>query len=109
VRQHGSHAVKDAQGKVRLHVPARDFDYLMELALGQVRRYGASEPRVVRALLRVCRDLAWFSDEVHRAVIRTYVETLLDDVRRVIPQAADREPLLEEGSAVMAALAQPPP
>jgi uncharacterized membrane protein len=109
VRQHGPQAVKDAQGKVRLHVPGRDFDYLMELALGQVRRYGASEPRVVRALLRVCRDLAWFSDEVHRAVIRTYVETLLDDVRRVIPQAADREPLLEEGSAVMAALAQPPP
>jgi uncharacterized membrane protein len=77
----------------------------MELALGQVRRYGASEPRVVRALLRVCRDVAWFGDEVHRVVVRRYVETLLDDVRRTIPQAADREPLLAEGGAMLADLA----
>jgi uncharacterized membrane protein len=105
VKQHGPQAVMDAEGIVRLHVPARDFDYLMELALGQVRRYGASEPRVVRALLRVCRDVAWFGDEVHRVVVRRYVETLLDDVRRTIPQAADREPLLAEGGAMLADLA----
>lgn len=105
VRQHGPQAVKDGQGMVRLHVPARDFDYLLELALGQVRRYGANEPRVVRALLRVCRDVGGFGGEAHRAVLRRYVETLLDDVRRAVPQSADREPLLAEGDAVLAALA----
>lgn len=105
IRKHGPQAVRDSQGVVRLHIPARDFDYLMELALGQVRRYGANEPRVVRALLRVCSDVAWFGSEAHHAVVRRYVETLLDDVRRVVPQAADREPLLAEGAAVLAALA----
>lgn len=105
VRQHGPRAVADGQGAVRLYVPARDFDYLMELALGQVRRYGANEPRVVRALLRVCQDIGGFGDETHRVVIRRYVQTLLDDVQRVVPQAADREPLLAEGVAVLAALA----
>ncbi|MDR6620402.1 DUF2254 domain-containing protein [Sinomonas atrocyanea] len=105
VRQHGPCAVKDRQGLVRLHVPARDFEYLLELALGQVRRYGASEPRVVRALLRVCRDVGSLSGEGHRTAVRRYVETLLDDVRRMVPQAADREPLLAEGAAVLAALA----
>lgn len=105
VRQHGPQAVKDRHGVVRLHVPARGFDYLVELALGQVRRYGANEPRVVRALLRVCRDVGGFGDEAHRAVVRRYVETLLDDVQRMVPQAADREPLLAEGAAVLAVLA----
>ncbi|GEB63026.1 hypothetical protein SAT01_04740 [Sinomonas atrocyanea] len=105
VRQHGPRAVKDGKGRVRLHVPARDFEYLLELALGQVRRYGANEPRVVRALLRVCRDVGGFGDEAHRAVVRRYVTTLLDDVQRMVPQAADREPLLAEGAAVLAALA----
>lgn len=105
VRQHGPRAVRDRQGVVRLHVPARDFEYLLELALGQVRRYGANEPRVVRALLRVCRDVGGFGDEAHRAVVRRYVETLLDDVQRMVPQTADREPLLAEGAAVLAVLA----
>jgi uncharacterized membrane protein len=103
LRQHGPQAVADAQGTVWLHVPARDFAYLVDLALGQVRRYGANEPRVVRALLRVCRDLAWFGDSSHRAVVRQYVETLLSDATRLVAQPADREPLLAEGAAVLEA------
>jgi len=100
-RQHGPRAVRDAQGTVRLHIPARDFAYLVDLALGQVRRYGSNEPRVVRALLRVCRDLAWFGDATHRAVVRQFVQTLMSDVTRLVAQPADRDPLLEEGAAVL--------
>ena len=103
LRQHGPQAVADAQGTVRLHVPARDFTYLVDLALGQVRRYGANEPRVVQALLRVCRDLVWFGDAAHHAVVRQYVEALLSDVTRLVAQPADREPLLAEGAAVLKA------
>lgn len=101
LRQHGPRAVTDAHGTVRLHIPARDFAYLVDLALGQVRRYGSNEPRVVRALLRVCRDLAWFGESAHRAVVRQYVETLMNDVTRLVAQPADRDPLLEEGAAVL--------
>lgn len=104
LRQHGPKAVADARGTIRLHIPARDFAYLVDLALGQVRRYGANEPRVVRALLRVCRELAWFGDAEHSAVVRQYVETLLSDAARLVAQPADREPLLAEGAAVLEAL-----
>lgn len=97
----------DPSGTERLHIPARDFDYLFDLALGQVRRYGASEPRVVRALLRVCRDIAWFCDGARLQVVRHFVEVLLDDVTRVVPQGADREPLLHEGRRLLAELAAP--
>ncbi|MFB9820552.1 DUF2254 domain-containing protein [Arthrobacter ramosus] len=103
LRQHGPQAVADAQGTIRLHVPARDFAYLMDLALGQVRRYGANEPRVVRALLRACRNLVWFGDAAHHAVVRQYVEILMSDVARLVAQPADREPLLAEAAAVLKA------
>ena len=100
-RSHGPIAVPDAAGTVRVYVPARDFDYLVDLALGQVRRYGANEPRVVRALLRVCRELAWFGEPLHRATVRQYVEILASDVARVVPQPADRDPLLVESAGVI--------
>ncbi|WP_138442337.1 DUF2254 domain-containing protein [Sinomonas susongensis] len=103
-RRHGTQVLRDAAGTVRLHVPGRDFAYLLDLALGQVRRYGANEPRVVRALLRAARDVAWFGDPVHRAVVRRYVEVLVDDVERMVPQAADREPLLQEAAGVIETL-----
>jgi uncharacterized membrane protein len=103
IRQHGPQAVADAQGTVRLYVPARDFAYLVDLALGQVRRYGANEPRVVRALLRACRELVWFGDAAHHAVVRQYVETLMSDVTRLVAQPADRDPLLAEGAALLEA------
>ncbi|WP_334171086.1 DUF2254 domain-containing protein [Sinomonas sp.] len=105
VRRHGTQTAADASGTVRLYVPGRDFEYLLDLALGQVRRYGANEPRVVRALLRACRDLAWFGDADHRVVVRRYVATLMDDVARMVPQVADREPLLAEGAGVIETLA----
>lgn len=99
--------VADQAGTERLHIPARDFDYLFDLALGQVRRYGADEPRVVRALLRVCRDIAWFCDGPRLEVVRHFVEVLLDDVTRVVPQRADRDPLLQEGRRLLTDLARP--
>lgn len=104
-RRQGNQLARDAAGRARLYVPGRDFAYLWDLALGQVRRYGANEPRVVRALLRASRDLAWFGDPGHRAVVRRYVEVLADDVERMVPQPADREPLLQEAAGVIEILA----
>ena len=105
----GAVHASDAAGTERLHIPARDFGYLFDLALGQVRRYGANEPRVVLSLLRVCRDVAWFCDGPRRAVVHDFVAVLLDDVSRVVPQPADRDPLLEQGRRLLAELAEPAP
>lgn len=85
------------------HVPARDFADFVDLALGQVRRYDANEPRVVSGLCCVCAATLWFGGAAHRAVVRQYVETLLSDVSRLVTQTADREQLIAEGTAVLKA------
>jgi uncharacterized membrane protein len=97
----GPVTVTDASGVPRVHVPARDWEYFVDLGLGQVRRYGHTEPRVVLALFRVARDIATFCDSEQRAAVRRYVEVLLDDVGRDIVQPADRDPLLERGRALL--------
>jgi uncharacterized membrane protein len=97
----GPVSVTDASGVPRVHVPARTWEYFVDLGLGQVRRYGHTEPRVVLALFRVARDIATFCDSEQRAAVRRYVEVLLDDVGRDIVQPADRDPLLERGRALL--------
>jgi uncharacterized membrane protein len=104
-RMLGPVTVSDASGVPRVHVPARDWEYYLDLGLGQVRRYGHTEPRVVLALFRVARDIATFCDQDRRAAVRRYVEVLLDDVGRDIVQPADRDPLLEQGRALLRELA----
>lgn len=101
----GPFAVCDGSGVPRVHVPGRDWEYFLDLGLGQVRRYGHTEPRVVLALFRVARDIATFCDSERRAAVRRYVQVLLDDVGRDIVQAADRDPLLEQGHVLLHELA----
>jgi uncharacterized membrane protein len=100
----GSQTLADAGGTCRVHVPGRDWEYFVDLGLGQVRRFGHTEPRVVLALLRVVRDIATLCTPPRRQVLRDYVEVLLDDVQRDLPQAADRAPLLERGTRLVASL-----
>jgi uncharacterized membrane protein len=91
----------DDAGTLRVRVPGRDWDYFIDLGLGQVRRFGHTEPRVVLALLRVARDLAAFCDEGRRQSVRRYIEILLDDVEHDVRQPADREPLVERGRQLL--------
>ncbi|MFP3712120.1 DUF2254 domain-containing protein [Puerhibacterium sp. TATVAM-FAB25] len=48
----------DDAGTGRAVVPDRDFRYYLDIACGQVRRYGRREPTVLIALLQLCRDVA---------------------------------------------------
>jgi uncharacterized membrane protein len=100
----GGQALADDTGVPRVLVPGRDWAYFLDLGLGQVRRYGHTEPRVVIALLRVARDLAHFCDPGRRASVRAYVEVLLEDVERDVAQPADRDPLIERGRRLIAEL-----
>jgi uncharacterized membrane protein len=100
----GGRTLADSHGAARVHSPARDWAYFIDLGLGQVRRFGHTEPRVVIALLRVARDLGTLCAPERRGSLRAYVGVLLDDVRRDVDQPADRDPLLERGSQLMADL-----
>ncbi|MGY2067810.1 DUF2254 domain-containing protein [Blastococcus sp. SYSU DS0619] len=49
---------EDEDGVGRAIVPDRDMRYYLDLACGQVARFGGSEPTLVTALLRMLRDVA---------------------------------------------------
>lgn len=48
----------DESGVVRAITPARDLGVYLDLACGQIRRYGAAEPAVTTELLRMLLDVA---------------------------------------------------
>jgi uncharacterized membrane protein len=100
----GDRTLAGPDGTARVHSPARDWAYYIDLGLGQVRRFGHTEPRVVLALLRVARDLGTLCPAPRLAALREYVEVLLEDVRRDVPQPADRDPLLQRGNQLIADL-----
>ncbi len=73
-RRLGATVHLDEAGADRAVVEDRDLRYYLDLVCGQVRRYGAQEPTVLCALLRLLRDAATHvrddrqRDEVERQV-----------------------------------------
>lgn len=47
-----------ADGAPRVRTPGRDLRYYLDLVVGPIRRYGAREPAILAALLRMLRDVA---------------------------------------------------
>jgi uncharacterized membrane protein len=81
----------DAQGQARVVLPDRDHRYYLDLACGQIRRYGRREPTVLAALLRLLRDVALSVRDEEQA------EEVRHQVRLVIAEMADD--LLPEDAA----------
>jgi uncharacterized membrane protein len=70
-RQLGTQVHVDDGGKPRVLTPDRDHRYYLDLACAPVRRYGASEPIVLTAVLRLLRDCARTArDDEQRQEIR---------------------------------------
>ena len=57
-REVGPAVFSDRSGAPRVVMPDRDHRYYLDLAIGQVRRYGGREPTVLVALLGLLRDVA---------------------------------------------------
>ena len=80
-------------------------DYV-DLAIGQIRRYGASDPQVAYALLRLLRVAgAQTGDSHRRQVLAAHARLVLADAERTICQPADLAPLQSEGETLLQALA----
>jgi len=104
-RELGPQLIRDGDGNLRVVVPGRDLAYFLELATGQVRRYGRSEPRVMRALLRVLRNTGQFChDDSGRALVAGHVRLVMEAAEAGIEQRADLEPVLEHGESVLEAV-----
>jgi uncharacterized membrane protein len=80
-RRLGPQAHADAEGTARLVLPDRDIRYYLDLACGQIRRYGRREPTVLVALLRMLRDAAVSApDDHHRDEIRRQSELIVAEM-----------------------------
>jgi uncharacterized membrane protein len=87
----GNQVLYDARGRLHVAVPGRDFAYYVELATGQIRRYGASEPRVLAALASSLGTLGTFCrDDVTRQVLVATVALAEEAARQSIAQQGDR-------------------
>ena len=98
----GNQRLNDDAGVLRVVAPGRDLDYYLDLATGQIRRYGCSEPRVDRALLRVLATTGGFCDNPDdRALIAAQVQLVVEDAERTIAQAADLAPVRAHADLVL--------
>ncbi|WP_435746164.1 DUF2254 domain-containing protein [Nocardioides sp. SYSU DS0663] len=94
---------EDDAGRGRAVVPDRDLRYYLDLACGQVRRYGAGESTVLVALLRMLRDVAVAArDEGQRAAVVEQADRIVAAAETAQP--ADREPIEDLRDRVTAAL-----
>lgn len=105
-RQLGSQRLADASGTVRVVMPGRDLAYFLELAVGQIRRYGRAEPRVLRALLRVLSTTGTFCrDAASRELVAGQVRLVLEAAVANVLQPADLVPVRAHAEQVLRRLA----
>jgi uncharacterized membrane protein len=98
----GNQRVYDDAGVLRVIAPGRDLSYYLELATGQIRRYGCAEPRVDRALLRVLATTGRFCHNPEdRVLIAEHVQLVVEDAERTIPQPADMAPVRAHADLVL--------
>ena len=101
-RRLGAQLLHDDAGTLRVAVPHRDLGYFLDLAFGQIRRYGAGEPRVVEALLRALRTTGRFCrDDASRALVADQVRLVLADAETSIRQPADLAPVRDHAGRVL--------
>ncbi|HEY9310715.1 DUF2254 domain-containing protein [Williamsia sp.] len=79
--------------------PASDFEGYLDLACGQIRRYGATEPAIALALIEMLTSVASClgpESEGRRTAVAMQLDLILDDAHRSIAQPADLEPVLRD-------------
>ena len=104
----GTHVARDGQGVVI--VPARRFGDYLAVMCGLIRRYGASEPTVAHALLRLLGNCAAVAgdDPGHGAAIAEQARLIVSDAEREVAQPADLDFTHAEAESVLQAVARAP-
>jgi uncharacterized membrane protein len=98
----GHQRLTDERGRLRVAVPGRDFAYYVELGTGQIRRYGASEPRVLADLLRVLGTIAPFCrDELALRPVIEAVGLVEEAAEHAVVQEGDRRPVLDQAELLL--------
>jgi uncharacterized membrane protein len=106
----GDDVVRDVAGGAMVIVPGRRFgDYLATMC-GLIRRFGAQEPTVSVALLRLLGDCLPFvgEDAVRLADIRRQADLIVADAEREVAQPADLEQVREAAARLAGSLDRHP-
>ena len=105
----GDWMVRDGQGELRVAVPRPKFPDYLRLGTAQIRRFGAAEPAVTRALIVLLRDVGTSSatEDRRHACVR-HIRLILDDARRATAQPADVEAVTAEAAAALRLLGVDP-
>jgi uncharacterized membrane protein len=101
----GAHIARDGGGTVI--VPARRFGDYLSVMCGLIRRYGAGEPTLAHALLRLLGNCAAVAadDPEHGAAIAEQARIILADAEREVAQPADLTVVRAEAESVLQAAA----
>jgi uncharacterized membrane protein len=84
----------DDDGVLRVVVPVTDLPGYLDLACGQIRRYGAAEPVVTAELLGLLRDVARCDlPPEHAAAVARQADMVVAAAERSTPEPRDLEPL----------------
>ena len=91
IRPLGDEVARDPKGFSMVLVPGRRFGEHVAVLCGMIRRYGASEPIVCMALLRLLSSCAALigDDPARRAPIEKQVTLIVLDAERKIGQPDD--------------------
>jgi len=101
----GDWLLRDRDGVVRVAVPRPRFVDYQRLATAQIRRFGAAEPALTRALIQLLRDAGTSAaTEDRRHACARHIWLVLEDARREINQPGDVEPVQAQGAVALAAL-----
>ncbi len=93
-------ARRDGSPGVVVKMPS--FADYVDLACGLIRRYGASEPTVTAALLRMLQDVqAMVTDPGRRQVLQAEARLVLSDAERATAQAADLRQVRVQAAALL--------
>jgi uncharacterized membrane protein len=103
----GPIVVHDPAGEVTVTIPSRSFAEHLTLGVGLIRRYGASEPTVVQALLRLLGTVLTVCADSNRLLaIETQVDLLVAAAARSVAEEADLALVHAEADTVRSDLAR---
>src|SRR5262249_15990048 len=106
----GHHVARHTSGAAVI-VPGRRFPEYLAVMCGLIRRYGAAEPTVDDALLRLlltCADVAGNDPEI-AAAVDEQARIILADAEREVRQPADLSSAQARAESVFQAVLRHPP
>lgn len=102
----GDETFTSGDGIVRLVVPGRDFEDYLELACGEIRRRGASEPVVLLSLIRMLRSVGTVAEGTRLDAVYTQLKLIRKSAKNGITLPHDLDLVRKGLDEALEAIAQ---